>query len=204
MKAIDFKKTLKHLYTASTKEPALVDVPRMNFLMLDGEGDPNITPAFQHAVEALYSASYTLKFMIKKGKAGVDYSVAPLEGLWWVDSMKEFSVQKKGRWKWTIMIMQPEFVTEELFRRACEELVRKKKDLPNLAMARLEEFAEGLSAQVMHIGPFSAEGPTVERLHGFIKEGGYQLRGKHHEIYLSDPRKARPETMKTIVRQPVK
>jgi len=204
MKKIDFKKSLKQLYAASAKEPVLVDVPAMNFLMADGKGDPNITPSFQRAVEALYSASYTLKFMVKKRKGAVDYVVPPLEGLWWTDSMKDFSVGNKGIWKWTVMIMQPEFVTEELFRRAVEDLVRKKKELPLLASVRLEEYGEGLSAQIMHGGPFSAEGPTIERLHAFIKESGHQLRGKHHEIYLSDPRKAKPATMKTILRQPVK
>lgn len=204
MKKIDFKKTLKHLYTASAKGPALVDVPSMNFLMVDGKGDPNITPSFQHAVEALYSASYTLKFMIKKGKGAVDYAVPPLEGLWWTDSMKDFSIENKGIWKWTAMIMQPEFVTKELFRRAVEDLVRKKKDLPLLASVRLEEYAEGLSGQIMHVGPFSTEAPTIERLHAFIKESRHELRGKHHEIYLSDLRKAKPAAMKTILRQPVK
>jgi hypothetical protein len=204
MQKIDFKKTLKQLYAASDKAPVLVEVPAMNFLMVDGKGDPNITPSFQRAVEALYSASYTLKFMIKKGKGAVDYTVPPLEGLWWTDSMRDFSIQNKGIWKWTVMIMQPEFITEELFRRAAEELVRKKKDLPLLASVRLEEYDEGPSAQIMHRGPFSTEGPTIARLHAFIGESGHQLRGKHHEIYLSDPRKAKPATMKTILRQPVK
>jgi hypothetical protein len=204
MKKIDFKKTLKQLYAASAKEPVLVDVPTMNFLMADGKGDPNSTPSFRHAVEALYSVSYTLKFMIKKGKGAVDYTVPPLEGLWWTDSMSDFSVQNKDIWKWTVMIMQPKYVTEELFRCAVEEVVRKKKDLPLLTSLRLEEYTEGLSAQIMHRGPFSTEGPTIERLHAFVREGGRQLRGKHHEIYLSDPRKAKPTSMKTIVRQPVK
>jgi len=204
MKKIDFKRTLRHLYAASAKGPVLVDVPAMDFLMVDGKGDPNITPSFQHAVEALYSVSYTLKFMIKRNTGAVDYAVPPLEGLWWTDSMKDFSVENKGIWKWTVMIMQPEFVTKELFRRAVEDLVGKRKALPLLASVRLEEYAEGLSAQIMHVGPFSTEGPTIERLHAFIKESGHQLGGKHHEIYLSDPRKAKPATMKTIVRQPMK
>jgi hypothetical protein len=203
MKSVDFKKSLKHLYGASTKEPALVEVPPMNFLMVDGAGDPNTAPAFRHAIEALYGAAYTLKFMLKK-KGSLDYSVPPLEGLWWSESMKAFNAQDKSRWKWTAMIMQPESVTEKLFREAVDELIRKKKDLPLLASTRLEEYAEGLSAQIMHVGPYATEGPTIERLHAFITSSGHRLRGKHHEIYLSDPRRAKPESMKTIVRQPVK
>jgi len=153
-------------------------------------------------VEALYSVSYALKFLIKKGATGVDYGVMPLEGLWWVDDMAEFSVDNKGIWKWTVMIMQPEFVTKELVDKALEE-VEKKKNLPALSKIRFESYHEGQSAQIMHIGPFSAEGPTIEKLHGFIKEKGYSLRGKHHEIYLSDPRRTAPEKMKTVLRQPI-
>jgi len=199
---LDLKKELKHLYHPSAKEVSFVDVPKMNFLMIDGEGDPNGSAVFQEAVDALFSLSYTLKFMVKKGRTAVDYTVMPLEGLWWVDDMNDFDINNKSNWKWTLMIMQPEFVTAEMFREAIVH-VEKKKALASLEKARLECFVEGPAAQVMHIGPYSAEGPTVERLHRFIAEQGKTRRGKHHEIYLSDARKAAPEKLKTVIRQPV-
>ena len=202
MEKIDFKKEFKHLYNPSSKEPAIVDVPEMNFLMVDGEGDPNTAQEYKDAVEALYSVSYALKFMIKKSEVAVDYGVMPLEGLWWADDMAQFSVENKDIWKWTSMIMQPKYATKELFNKATEQ-VEKKKNLPALLKIRFESFNEGLSAQIMHIGPYSVEGPTIERLHDFIKEKGYELRGKHHEIYLADPRRSAPEKMKTVLRQPV-
>lgn len=198
----DLKKDLKHLYSASAKEPALVDVPPANFLMIDGKGDPNKAPEFREAVEALYGTAYTLKFMLKKGGVGPEYAVMPLEGLWWVDDMRLFSPEDKGAWLWTLMIMQPEWVTLELFREAVEEVARKK-DPPALAGIRLESFHEGPAAQIMYIGPYSDEGPTIERLHAFIRENGRERAGRHHEIYLSDPRRTAPEKLKSILRQPV-
>lgn len=185
----------------SAKEVAVVDVPQMNFLMIDGRGDPNKAQEYREAVEALYAVSYTLKFLIKKEK-GVDYAVMPLEGLWWADDMAKFSVERKDEWKWISMIMQPEYVTMDFVNSAIEQ-VRRKKNPPALAKTRFKNFEEGLSAQIMHIGPFSAEGPTIKRLHDFIKGKGYALRGKHHEVYLSDPRKVAPEKMRTVIRQPV-
>jgi len=199
---VDFKKELKHLYGASVKEPTIVDVPGMNFLMVDGFGDPNMQE-YQEAIETLYAVSYALKFMVKKGEQAVDYGVLPLEGLWWVDDMTQFSEDNKEAWKWTSMIMQPEYVTEELFNRAVEE-VSKKKNPPALPKLRFENFHEGVTVQLMHIGPYSAEKPNIERLHRFIEEKGHELRGKHHEIYLTDPRRMSPEKMRTILRQPVK
>lgn len=202
MPKIDFKKELKHLYNPSAKEVVIVDVPRMNFLMIDGAGDPNKAQEFKDAVEALYSVSYALKFMVKKGRTAIDYSVMPLEGLWWVDDMSKFGMEDKDAWKWTVMIMQPEFVTKDMFKKALEQ-VGKKKNLLALSKMKFEDFHEGLSAQIMHIGPYSAEGPTIKKLHNFIREKGYELRGRHHEIYLSDPRKSAPKKMKTIIRQPI-
>jgi hypothetical protein len=202
MAKIDFKKELKHLYNPSVKKVEIVDVPKMNFLMIDGFGDPNTAQEYKDAVEALFAVSYALKFMVKKEK-GVDYGVLPLEGLWWTDDMAQFSMENKDVWKWTSMIMQPEYVTENLVSKALEQ-VEKKKNPPALPKIRFESFHEGLSAQTMHIGPYSAEGTTIERLHNFIKENGYELRGKHHEIYLSDPRRSAPERMKTVIRQPMK
>lgn len=200
---IDLKKDFKHLFNPPAKEVVIIDVPEMNFIMIDGKGDPNTGQEFKDAVEALYGLSYTLKFMLKKGELGIDYVVAPLEGLWWTDDMREFSMENKGIWKWTLMILQPEFVTKDLFDRAFEQYI-KKKNLPALPKVKFERFHEGLSAQVMHIGPYSTEGPTVEKIHGFIKENGYSFQGKHHEIYLGDPRRSAPEKLKTVLRQPVK
>lgn len=200
MKKIDLKKELKHLYNPS-KEIALVDVPEMNFLMIDGAGDPNTSQDYKDAIESLYAVSYTLKFMVKKEKA-VDYVVMPLEGLWWTEPMSQFTMENKDMWQWTAMIMQPEYVTEELFNRAVEQ-VQIKKNLPSLSKIKFKSLYEGLSTQLMYIGPYSAEGPTIEKLHNFIEENGYELRGKHHEIYLSDPRRSAPEKLKTVIRQPV-
>ena len=199
MKTIDFKEELKHLYNPPTSRGVIVDVPRLQFLMIDGAGDPNTSPDYQDALQALYSVAYAAKFTLK---ATVSYSVPPLEGLWWADDMTQFSVTNKGLWKWTMMIMQPEDLTEELFRGVLGQVARKKP-LPALDRMRLESLHEGLSAQIMHIGPYAAEKPTMERLHGFIHEGGYAFRGRHHEIYLSDPRRAAPEKMRTVLRQPV-
>ena len=200
---VDFKQEFKHLYYPSPKEAVIVDVPQMNFLMVDGIGDPNTAQEYKDAVEALYSVAYTLKFTIKKGEAAVDYSVMPLEGLWWADDMTQFIIQNKGTWKWTSMIMQPKWVTTDLFQEAIAQ-VTKKKNLPALSKVRFESFHERLAAQVMHLGPYSAEGPTVERLHSFLNENGYELTGKHHEIYLTDPQRSAPEKMKTVLRQPIR
>lgn len=199
---IDFKKELKHLYKPSEKEVVVVDVPPMNFLMIDGVGNPNTSQEYKQAVEALYVVSYALKFMIKKGETAIDYGVMPLEGLWWVDDMTKFSMENKDVWKWTSLIMQPKYVTVDLFKQAVEQ-VKKKKNPPAISKLRFESFSEGLSVQIMHIGPFSAEGQTIEKIHIFAKENNYELRGKHHEIYLNDPRKIAPEKMKTIIRQPI-
>ena len=203
MNKIDFKKELKQLYNPPSKKVVIVNVPKMNFLMTDGKGNPNTSKQYNEAVEALYAVSYTLKFLIKKGKMALDYGVMPLEGLWWVDDMTKFNVENKDIWKWTAMIMQPEFVTEEMFTEAKKQ-VEEKKNLPGLSRIRFESFIEGLSAQIMHIGNYSEEGPTIEKLHEFIHENGHELSGKHHEIYLSDPHKAAPDKMKTVIRQPVK
>ncbi len=198
---VDPRKDLKHLYYPG-KEPALVEVSAMNFLMVEGFGDPNTSQDYRDAIEALYSVSYTLKFIVKKADPNCDYAVMPLEGLWWVEDMSQFSVENKDSWQWTAMIMQPVYVTLELFAQALDQ-VRKKKDSPALSKIRFEAFDEGLSAQIKYIGPYSAEGPTIARLHEFIREKGYALRGKHHEIYMSDPRRTAPEKLVTIIRQPV-
>jgi hypothetical protein len=202
MPAIDYKKELKYLYAPSAKEPALVEVPPLHFLMIDGQGDPNTTPEYGAAVETLYALAYTLKFMVKRGPSGVDYAVMPLEGLWWGEGIDWHDAGQRKSWQWTMMIMQPDHVTAELFARALAETRKKKPGLP-LDRARLECYDEGPAAQIMHIGPYAVEGPTVARLHAFIDQQGRALRGKHHEIYLGDPRKTAPEKLRTAIRQPV-
>ena len=201
MEKIDYKKELKHLYRSSAKKVEVVEVPKMNFLMIDGDGGPN-HPTFQNAIEVLFPLSYTLKFMIKKSDIGIDYGVLPLEGLWWADDMSSFIKDKKDDWKWTLMIMQPELVKKEMVVKAIEE-VRKNKDPVALPLVRFESFSEREVAQIMHIGPFSEEGPTVEKVHTFIENSSKQLSGKHHEIYLSDIRRTAPARLKTIIRQPM-
>lgn len=198
---IDLKKTLKDLYQVSAKAPSVVEVPPLRYLMVDGEGDPNTAPAYAEAIEALFSVSYTAKFMVKKGPQAIDYSVMPLESLWWSDDLSAFLTGAKDRWKWTAMILQPDFVSDDLIGEAVDE-VRKKKMLPAVDLLRLESLTEGRCAQILHVGPFAEEGPTIERLHAFITAHS-ALRGKHHEIYLSDLRRTDPAKWKTIVRQPM-
>jgi hypothetical protein len=202
MDKIDYKKALYPLYQPSTKEVTVVEVPTMHFLMLDGQGDPGTSAAFSAGMETLFALSYTLKFMIKKGPLALDYGVMPPEGLWWADDMAVFPEQDKAHWQWTIMIMQPECITPDLVEAAVIE-VRRKKNPALLQEVRFAPFSEGICAQVMHIGPFSEEGPTIERVHAFIAASGRTMVGKHHEIYLSDIRRANPAKWKTIIRQPM-
>lgn len=202
MQKIDLKKELKHLYQPSAKAVVEVQVPAFNYLMVDGEGDPNTAQAYAQAVEALFAVSYTAKFMVKKGPLQTDYAVMPLEGLWWADDMATFGTADKSNWKWTSMIMQPPVVSPALVEAAMDE-VRKKKALPGVERMRFESFTEGRCAQVLHLGPFSEEGPTIERLHHFIDQIARRS-GKHHEIYLSDIRRADPAKWKTIIRQPMR
>jgi hypothetical protein len=198
---IDFKKELKQLYNPSAKEVSTVDVPALNFLMVNGEGAPS-SPQYMQSIEALFTVSYTLKFMIKKAQ-GIDYAVMPLEGLWWMDNMKEFSTERKDEWKWTSMIMQPEYVTVVDVKAAVEQ-ARKKKDMPAIDKVRFESFKEGLAAQILYTGPYADEGPTVTKIHEYIHKNGHELRGKHHEIYLNNAAKLPPQKWKTIIRQPMK
>lgn len=197
----DFKKELKQLYQPSAKEFSVVDVPPLNFLMIDGHGNPNTSPDYTAALEALYSLAYTIKFALKT--KGIDFVVGPSEGLWWMEDMHQFSQENKDRWDWTMMIVQPEEVTQEVFEDAKIQ-VAKKKVLPALPGLRLETYHEGLSVQILYYGSYSDEGPTIARMHTFIHESGCELRGKHHEIYLGDPRRTAPEMLKTIIRQPIR
>jgi hypothetical protein len=178
----------------------------MKFLMVDGVGDPNTAQSFQEAMEALFGMSYTLKFAVKLGPLAVDYPVMAVEGLWWTEAAvadpEEAMRSDRAGWQWTMMMMQPDLITPELVAEAREKL-RQKRNPAALEQARFESFDEGLAVQVMHIGPYSEELPTLQRLHAFADEQGYDLRGKHHEIYLGDPRRADPSKLKTVLRHPV-
>jgi hypothetical protein len=201
---VDLKQRLGSLYRPLPNEVTIIDVPPMLFLMIDGAGDPNTATEYQEALQALYSLSYTLKFLLKK-EQGLDYTVMPLEGLWWTPDMPAFDAQHKEQWLWTMMIAQPAEVTSAHVERARAE-AQLKKPSPALARLRLEEFHEGLAVQIMYLGPYASEGPTIARLHAFIHEQGYTFDGrqqKHHEIYLSDPRRTAPEKLRTVIRQPM-
>jgi hypothetical protein len=203
MQKIDYKKELKTLYRPSIKKIEIVVVPAMQFLMIDGQGDPNTSQEYKNAIEAIYSVAYTIKFMVKKGSIGIDYGVMPLEGLWWVDDMTQFSADRKDEWLWTAMIMQPELVNKTMVAEACET-VQKKKNPVALPKMRFETYAEGQAAQIMYIGPYADEGPRIAEIHDHIETMGGKRTGKHHEIYISDMRRTAPEKLKTIIRQPFK
>lgn len=200
MKKIDLKKQLRLLYSAKAGVIDEITVPAMNYLMVDGSGDPNTSENYTQAVEALFSVSYALKFHVKKGPEAINYGVMPLEGLWWADNIKSFETGDKSDWKWTVMILQPQFVTMEKAEMIMSQ-VQQKKNLPALSLLRFETFEEGKCAQTLHVGPFSEEGPTIAELHEYIDAHGTRT-GKHHEIYLSDIRRAAPRNWKTIIRQP--
>jgi hypothetical protein len=199
---LDLRRALKHLYQPSAKAVSEVEVPAFTFLMVDGQGDPGHSVAYTEAVEALFSVSYTAKFMVKKGPEQFDYAVMPLEGLWWADDLTAFVTGDRAAWRWTMMILQPDFVPESTLHAAMAEVARKK-NLPGVARLRIESFEEGLCAQTLHVGPFTEEGPVIERLHAHI-EACAALRGRHHEIYLTDIRRAAPARWKTIIRQPMR
>jgi hypothetical protein len=201
MDKVDYKKLWKYLYQPSVKVVVEVDVPPLRYLMVDGEGDPNTSAWYAQAVEALFSVSYTAKFMVKRGPAGMDYAVMPLEGLWWSNDLSAFERNDRARWRWTMMILQPDAARDDVVNAALVE-VKRKKGFPALDSLRLETFAEGRCAQTLHVGPFNEEGPTIARVHEFIQERG-ALAGKHHEIYLSDIRRADPARWKTVIRQPM-
>ncbi len=210
MKILDLRKQYKYLYQPSAKKIEAVQVPELQFAMIDGAIEkgqaPGTSPRFQEATQALYGLAYTLKFMFKKRKTNaIDYPVMALEGLWWVEDGK-FDITVKDNWLYTLMIMQPDIITMDLFEQAREQVRQKKGDSESLSKARLAHFEEGLCAQVMHIGPYATEPATIERMQEFMKENGLKDNvgpsGKHHEIYLSDPRKAAPDKMKTVLRHP--
>jgi hypothetical protein len=198
---VDLRRELAAVYSAGPA-PAFVDVPELSFLMIDGHGDPNSAPAYAAAVQALYSLAYPIRFALTRRPDAVDARVSPLEGQWWTPDMTTFSTDAKSEWNWTLLIAVPEQVTDAVVEDARDAAVRKHPDAP-VARVRLARFAEGRCAQVLHVGPYSAEGPTVAALHAFIAANGCALTGRHHEIYLGDPRRAAPEKLRTILRQPV-
>lgn len=196
---IDHKKTLGKLYKAG-KKPEIIEVPDMNYLMLDGAGTPG-NQAYVDAVGALYSLAYPIRFAIKD-RQDIAYTVLPLQGLWWVEDMSLFSADKKEDWLWRMMIMQPDLVTTELVEEM-RAVVRDKKNPPCLDNIRFESYSEGTVVQILHIGPYADEEPNIRWIHQVAKEQGYKLVGKHHEIYLSNPQRVAPEKLKTIIRQPI-
>jgi hypothetical protein len=202
MEKVDFKKQLQPLY-APPKKFVLVEVPAMQFLMVDGHGDPNTAQTYQDALEALYAVAYKQKFISKQALAK-DYVVPPLEGLWWAEDMDNFTLQRdKTQWDWTMMIMVPDWITTAIFQDAIVQ-VQRAKSLTALHKLRMETYHEGLSVQIMHIGSYDAEGPVLAQLHQeYLPDHKLIENGKHHEIYLSDPRRVAPEKLKTIMRQPV-
>ncbi|WP_372012637.1 GyrI-like domain-containing protein [Pseudoxanthomonas sp. 10H] len=200
MARIDAKKDLGHLYLPSAQEVVEVDVPALRFLMVDGRGDPDTAPAYAAAVQALFTASYSARFALKK-RVAIDYAVMPLEGLWWSDDMSAFLEGDRARWQWTLMVMQPAVVDDATLQAGIAHA--RAKGLDAAGGLRLETFHEGRCAQVLHVGPFSDEGPTVRRVHDFIQARS-GLRGRHHEIYLSDVRRAAPARWRTVIRQPMR
>lgn len=201
MEKLDFKKLMKPYWQPPVGQFVLVEVPRLSFLMLDGSGNPNTAAEYRHAVQWLYSVSYGLKFASKA--AGRDYGVAPLEGLWWAEDMASFTAGDKDKWLWTAMIMQPDWIDAAMLDAAVTKARGKLGEPPS--SLRLAPFTEGLSVQTMHIGPYSAEGPTIAKLHGeFLPANGLVENGHHHEIYIGDPGRTAPDKLRTVIRQPVR
>lgn len=203
---LDLRKSLNYLYAPSAKKMEVVNVPNFNFIKVDGQILPGelieVSSSFQDAMTAIYGLAFTLKFMSKLRKQNpIDYSVMAVEGLWWLESGK-FKIDPTESWYFTLMMLQPDHITMEMYLEALGQL-KKKKDSPILSRVRFEPFHEGLSIQIMHIGPYAEEPATIARMKSFAEENGYRYRGLHHEIYLGDPRRAKPEKLRTILRQPV-
>lgn len=202
MTKLDLKKLHRQLFDPPATDFVELVVPKFNFVMVDGAGDPNSSAEYATAVEWLFSVSYAMKFAAKKA-LGQDYGVPPLEGLWWADDPGTFVRREKDQWRWTMMIMAPDFVTAELFEQGVAKSLTKRKDRPQ--SLRFEPYEEGRALQIMHIGSYDDEGPTLKRLHEEVMPArGVTFNGAHHEIYLSDPRKTAPEKLKTVLRQPVR
>jgi len=199
---LDFKKELDELYNPNKETVSDVNIPSMNYIMIDGKGNPNTSKEFSEAIKTLYPVAYAIKFLIKRS-TGNDFGVMPLEGLWWSNDLTDFETANKDNWNWTLMIMQPKLVTKEIYNQAFIN-VKGKKNPAYINKIRFESFKEGKSSQIMHIGPFTSEGPNIKKIHDHIKEIGGTFDGKiqkHHEIYLNDFRKTAQEKLKTILRQ---
>ncbi|MFC1662569.1 GyrI-like domain-containing protein [Patescibacteria group bacterium] len=210
MKKIDYKKDFKQFYLPSAKEPVIIKVPKMNFLMVNGKGgNPSKNKDFSNAIEAIYSVAYTIKFTLKFAKVGPEYTVPPLEALWWTSDGSLINVKKPDKWRWSVIMTQPAHVTQKHVRDAIKLIMeraakKKKTTSPVLKVIKLGPFTEGECVQIMHIGPYSAEDANIKKMHDFAFNQGYKLTGKHHEIYISDPRRVAPSKIKTVLRQPVK
>ena len=196
---LDLKKIHRNCYTAGS-EPKLIQVPDLTYIAFDGEGNPGTSPLFAQAMGVLYGLVYTAKFMCKEREQ--DFTVMPLEGTWWSENMDDFLNGNKDSWKWTVMIAVPDYLDQKLFEEAREKLAGKK-DVPGLEKGYRQVFGDGLSVQLLHIGPYSGETENIRRLHIFAEEQGCRLAKKHREIYLSDPNRTAPGKLKTIIRQPV-
>ena len=197
------KKTLPDYFKASPSKFSVVKLPKFNYLMVDGKGDPNTSHSYLEAIELLYGISYTLKFM-SKDELGRDYVVPPLEGLWWAKDLNSFEKREKSKWSWTMIIMVPNGITKAFATKAIKTFKEKKPEA-NISKIRFDSLTEGLSVQILHVGPYDAEVQVLARMHKeFMPENNYVFNGIHHEIYLGDPRKTSPEKLKTILRQPVK
>jgi hypothetical protein len=199
MPKIDLRKELKPLYTASPKKAALLEIPRMKFLMIDGSGHPDGNPLFQQGMEALFGVAYTLKFSSKLGPEKLDWTMMPSEAIWWVEGSESFEKADKSAWRWTLMIAQPDAVTPAMVRDA-KKTLKEKKNPARVDEVRLESLRKEQCVQILHIGPYNAEQPAIEKLHAFAAENGYQIAGRHREIYFSDPKRTKPEKLKTILR----
>jgi len=199
---VDFKRTLDS-YKAKAGGFRLVELPTLQYLMVDGQGDPNTSPAYQQALQTLYPVAYKLKFASKR-ELGRDYVVPPLEGLWWADDMAAFTSRRnKHEWRWTMMLLVPEWLGADMVE-AAREQAGAKNPPARLDDVRLQELTESLCVQTLHVGSFDDEGPVLERMHSeFLPVNGLQLTGKHHEVYLSDFRKVVAQKLRTILRQPV-
>ena len=207
MQTLDLRSMYKHLYAPSAKQPVIVDVPLLHFVSVEGAIEPGqspgSSPSFAAALEALYGISYTLKFLCKqRAENPIDYPVMPLEALWWIEG-GEFDIRRPDNWCWRAMIMQPEPITPAVFAEGLDKLRKKRGEQPAFDLLRFAPFQEGLCVQIMHVGPYSEEPATLDRMNAYAAANGYRLRYDHHEIYLGDPRRADPAKLKTVLRHPV-
>lgn len=208
MEKLDLKKKYKELYRPSAKQVVVVEVPEFQFIQVDGQIEPGIpvaeAPDYRNSMEVLYTLSYGLKFMSKRREVDpIDYTVMALEGLWWARGSDEsFDFSREQTWNFTSMMMQPDHITQEMYEQAVHDF-KQKKDNRLIDQARFVPFKEGLCMQIMHLGPYADEPATIAKMEAFAEENGYRHRGRHHEIYLGDPRRSKPENLKTVLRHPI-